>query len=247
MKMEHLVTAPHGGIITKIAASDGVTLMQGEPILFIEPAEVDGDHTEEETAVDLDHIRADLAEVIARHANTLDASRPASVERRRKTNQRTARENIATAGRCRLVRRIRLAGGRRAAPPPQARRPDQEHARRRPDHRRRHRQRRQGRRPRSALHGDRLRLHGARRHPGPYEPQEDRPHALADRTVAASAGVLCGRRRRPSRRYRPARHDRPRRAVLRAVREDCRALCRWSAWSRAIALPATPRCWAAAT
>jgi acetyl-CoA carboxylase carboxyltransferase component len=94
MKMEHLVTAPHGGIITKIATSDGVTLMQGEPILFIEPAEVDGDHTEEETTVDLDHIRADLAEVIARHANTLDASRPASVERRRKTNQRTTRENI---------------------------------------------------------------------------------------------------------------------------------------------------------
>src|ERR1700719_1385700 len=43
MKMEHLVTAPHGGIVTKIATSDGVTLMQGEPILFIEPAEVDGD------------------------------------------------------------------------------------------------------------------------------------------------------------------------------------------------------------
>jgi acetyl-CoA carboxylase carboxyltransferase component/biotin carboxyl carrier protein len=95
MKMEHLVTAPRGGIITKIAAGDGVTLMQGEPILFIEPAEVDGAHTEEETAVDLDHIRADLAEVIARHAATLDASRPASVARRRKTNQRTTRENIS--------------------------------------------------------------------------------------------------------------------------------------------------------
>ena len=95
MKMEHLVTAPRGGLITKIAASDGVTLMQGEPILFIEPAEVDVGHTEEETTVDLDHVRADLAEVIARHADTLDANRPASVTRRRKTNQRTTRENIA--------------------------------------------------------------------------------------------------------------------------------------------------------
>jgi len=95
MKMEHLVTAPHGGIITRIATSDGVTLMQGEAILFIEPAEVDGDHSEEETTVDLDHIRADLAEVIARHANTLDKNRPAAVGRRRKTDQRTARENIA--------------------------------------------------------------------------------------------------------------------------------------------------------
>jgi acetyl/propionyl-CoA carboxylase alpha subunit/acetyl-CoA carboxylase beta subunit len=95
MKMEHLVTAPQGGKITGIAAGDGMTLMQGEPILFIEPAEVDGGFTDEETTVDLDHIRADLAELTARHANTLDANRPASVERRRKTNQRTARENIA--------------------------------------------------------------------------------------------------------------------------------------------------------
>jgi acetyl/propionyl-CoA carboxylase alpha subunit/acetyl-CoA carboxylase carboxyltransferase component len=95
MKMEHLVTAPQGGKITRIAAGDGMTLMQGEPILFIESAEVDGGFTEEETSVDLDYIRADLTELIARHANTLDANRPASVERRRKTNQRTARENIA--------------------------------------------------------------------------------------------------------------------------------------------------------
>ena len=45
--------------------------------------------------IDLDHIRPDLAELIERHAITLDENRPASVERRRKTNQRTARENIA--------------------------------------------------------------------------------------------------------------------------------------------------------
>jgi acetyl/propionyl-CoA carboxylase alpha subunit/acetyl-CoA carboxylase carboxyltransferase component len=95
MKMEHLVTAPHGGKVTKIVAGDGVTLMQGDPIVFIEPAEVGEHDAEEETEVDLDHIRADLAENIARHANTLDENRPASVERRRKTNQRTARENIA--------------------------------------------------------------------------------------------------------------------------------------------------------
>jgi acetyl/propionyl-CoA carboxylase alpha subunit/acetyl-CoA carboxylase carboxyltransferase component len=95
MKMEHLVTAPHGGTITKIAAGDGVTLMLGEPILFIEPAEVDGARTQEETTIDLDHIRPDLAEVIARHAATLDDRRPASVARRRRTNQRTTRENIA--------------------------------------------------------------------------------------------------------------------------------------------------------
>src|SRR5206468_7961784 len=48
----------------------------------------------EETEVDLDHIRPDLAELNERHAFTRDENRPAAVERRRKTNQRTARENI---------------------------------------------------------------------------------------------------------------------------------------------------------
>ena len=170
--------APHGGTITKIAASDGVTLMQGEPILFIEPAEVDGDHTEEETTVDLDHIRADLAEVIARHANTLDASRPASVERRRKTNQRTTRENITQlvdAGSFVEYGSLAIAAQRR-------RRKLDDLIKNTPadglitgvatinadkvgaqD---------------GTLYGDRLRLHRAGRYPGPYEPQEDRPHAL---------------------------------------------------------------------
>ena len=69
--------------------------MHGEAILFLEPAEVEGDEAEAEAAVDLDHIRPDLAELIARHAITRDENRPDSVARRRKTNQRTARENIA--------------------------------------------------------------------------------------------------------------------------------------------------------
>ena len=95
MKMEHLVTAPHGGKVTKVIASSGVTLMHGEPIMFLEPAEIDGDEAAEEAVIDLDHIRPDLAEVIARHAITLDENRATAVQRRRKTNQRTARENIA--------------------------------------------------------------------------------------------------------------------------------------------------------
>ena len=95
MKMEHLVTAPHGGRVTKVATEAGATLMQDEAILYLEPAEIDAHDVAEEEDVDLDHIRPDLAELIERHAVTLDENRPASVERRRKTNQRTARENIA--------------------------------------------------------------------------------------------------------------------------------------------------------
>ncbi|RED35237.1 biotin-dependent enzyme [Rhodopseudomonas thermotolerans] len=95
MKMEHLVAAEQGGRIRRIVAADGVTLMQGEPILYVEPQEVEGDHVVAEQDVDLDAIRPDLAEMLARQANTLDENRPDSVGRRRKTNQRTARENIA--------------------------------------------------------------------------------------------------------------------------------------------------------
>lgn len=95
MKMEHLVMAEQGGRVTKLVAGDGVTLLHGEPILYLEPLDVAADSAAAEADIDLDHIRPDLAELIARQANTLDANRPASVERRRNTNQRTARENVA--------------------------------------------------------------------------------------------------------------------------------------------------------
>ncbi|MGY3033546.1 acetyl/propionyl-CoA carboxylase alpha subunit/acetyl-CoA carboxylase carboxyltransferase component [Bradyrhizobium sp. USDA 4354] len=95
MKMEHLVMAEQGGRVMKLVADDGVTLMHGEPILYLEPLEVAADSTATEADIDLDHIRPDLAELIARQANTLDENRPASVERRRNTIQRTARENVA--------------------------------------------------------------------------------------------------------------------------------------------------------
>lgn len=95
MKMEHLVMAEQGGRVMRLVAGDGVTLMHGEPIMYLEPLDVAADSTTADADIDLDHIRPDLAEVIARQANTLDVNRPASVERRRNTNQRTARENIA--------------------------------------------------------------------------------------------------------------------------------------------------------
>jgi len=50
--------------------------------------------TKNDPIVDNDNARADLEEVHARHAITLDAARPEAVARRRKTHQRTARENI---------------------------------------------------------------------------------------------------------------------------------------------------------
>jgi acetyl-CoA carboxylase carboxyltransferase component len=61
---------------------------------FVEAAETDEALGEAEQAIDLDAVRPDLAEVLARHRLTLDAARPDAVARRRKTGQRTARENL---------------------------------------------------------------------------------------------------------------------------------------------------------
>ncbi|MBM7062781.1 carbamoyl-phosphate synthase large subunit [Pseudomonas sp. UL073] len=95
MKMEFEVKAPSGGIVRALAAQPGQALNEGQPLLFIEPAEVAGRGAQSEEQVDLAHIRADLAEVLERHAITHDARRPQAVAKRRKTGQRTTRENLA--------------------------------------------------------------------------------------------------------------------------------------------------------
>ena len=94
MKMEHEIRATVSGIVRVIGVGEGDTLFEGHALVFIEPAEVQGDIGQQTEEVDLDYIRPDLAEVEARHDKTLDASRPEAVARRRKTNQRTARENV---------------------------------------------------------------------------------------------------------------------------------------------------------
>ena len=124
MKMEHLVTAPSGGIVREVRGRKGDALYKDDPILFMEPTEdvsarrspsedgrpagrsmeragrgqrprlQSGAGTQAE-AVDLDAVRQDLADMLARQAFGLDENRPEAVARRRKTGQRTARENIA--------------------------------------------------------------------------------------------------------------------------------------------------------
>ncbi len=94
MKMEHVIKAAISGTVRQIAVAAGDAVFEDAPLAFIEESEVQIDETAAAEAVDLDRIRADLAEVRARHAIGLDAARPDAVERRRKTGQRTARENI---------------------------------------------------------------------------------------------------------------------------------------------------------
>jgi acetyl/propionyl-CoA carboxylase alpha subunit/acetyl-CoA carboxylase carboxyltransferase component len=95
MKMEIVVTAGDGGIVRAIAVSPGDIVMPGAPIVFLEPAEIAADAARAETTAYPDAIRADLAEVRARHTVGLDAARPAAVARRHDAGRRTARENVA--------------------------------------------------------------------------------------------------------------------------------------------------------
>ena len=95
MKMEFEVKAEHSGIVRALAVAPGDAIGEGQPLAFLEPAEVDGLDAHGEQAVDLAHIRADLAEVLERHARLTDARRPEAVAKRRKTGQRTVRENLA--------------------------------------------------------------------------------------------------------------------------------------------------------
>ena len=94
MKMEHVITSPISGLVRALNVAQGDTVFEGHPLAFIEPADLATAAGAGEEAVDLDFIRPDLAAVIERHRGTLDAGRPDAVARRRKTGQRTARENV---------------------------------------------------------------------------------------------------------------------------------------------------------
>ena len=94
MKMEHEVHARASGTVREVTVSAGDTIYEGHPVILIDEGHVDdtGEAVSEE--IDLDHVRPDLAEVHERHAATLDENRPDAVARRRRTKQRTARENV---------------------------------------------------------------------------------------------------------------------------------------------------------
>jgi acetyl-CoA carboxylase carboxyltransferase component len=94
MKMEHIVAAEWSGTITEVIVATGQTVMPGEALLRARPGVAEASVAEAVEAVDPDLIRPDLAEAIARHELGLDAARPDMVERRRRTRQRTTRENV---------------------------------------------------------------------------------------------------------------------------------------------------------
>ncbi|MDF0750589.1 carbamoyl-phosphate synthase large subunit [Marinobacter sp. 71-i] len=95
MKMEFVIKAGQSGRIVALAASAGDSVYEDHPLMFIEPVEVEAAEISTEESVDLGHIRADLQQVLSLHDQLADEHRPDAVAKRRKTGQRTARENLA--------------------------------------------------------------------------------------------------------------------------------------------------------
>ncbi|MDH3686238.1 MAG: biotin/lipoyl-binding protein [Myxococcales bacterium] len=95
MKMEHVIDAPCNGTVTRLEVSAGDAVPEAHALAFLEPGPGVGRQAERTEAVDLERIRPDLAESLDRHRAGLDEARPRAVARRRKTGQRTARENVS--------------------------------------------------------------------------------------------------------------------------------------------------------
>lgn len=94
MKMQHVITAQTGGIVRMIAVKQHDALVQGQPLIYIEPVKTADEADGEQESVDLDEIRPDLKEVLERHRKLMDKHRAEAVKKRHECGQRTARENI---------------------------------------------------------------------------------------------------------------------------------------------------------
>ena len=95
MKMEHVVKSRFDGKIQQVLVEANDTVAVNQPLVVIEKLELTGTVAAVDEIVDLDEIRPDLAELLQRKEFTMDSARPQAVEKRRKRNQRTARENVA--------------------------------------------------------------------------------------------------------------------------------------------------------
>ena len=94
MKMEHVLEAPADGEVAELLVAAGETVTTGRVLVILTGADVEAVQAEAAAIVDLDASRPDRAEMEQRQALTRDEARPAAVARRRRTGQRTARENL---------------------------------------------------------------------------------------------------------------------------------------------------------
>ena len=95
MKMEHELTAPHDARVVAVLTREGELVGEGDALPQLEsvqiaPASAPGATPQAPSSAQ----RADLQQVLARQAATLDAARPDAAQRRHALGLRTARENI---------------------------------------------------------------------------------------------------------------------------------------------------------
>ena len=94
MKMQHAIAAERTGRVRRLVVREGDTVAEGSPLLVLDEAAIEPPAAGAGESLDLDAIRPDLAEVLERQALARDERRPEAVARRRRTGQRTARENV---------------------------------------------------------------------------------------------------------------------------------------------------------
>jgi acetyl-CoA carboxylase carboxyltransferase component len=99
MKMEHEIRAEADGVVLQVSARAGALVTEGDLLMLLGAA---GAVTAPATTLAVEPatsaapaLRADLREMQARHAHTLDAQRPEAVAKRHALGLRTARENLA--------------------------------------------------------------------------------------------------------------------------------------------------------
>ena len=95
MKMEHVIAAHVAGYVREITVAAGDTVFEDHPLVFIEAADVgDAGASRDRGRSTSTRSAPTCAESSTATRKTLDAARPDAVARRRKTGQRTARENV---------------------------------------------------------------------------------------------------------------------------------------------------------
>ena len=100
MKMEHEIRAEADALVLSVGVRVGEVVVEGESLMRLELAEHRSPHPGPlqpagEGRGEGAGPRADLQEVLTRHAFTLDAQRPEAVAKRHALGFRTARENLA--------------------------------------------------------------------------------------------------------------------------------------------------------
>ena len=94
MKMEHVISASTSGIVQRVAVNKGNVIQEGHPLVFVQVADIGESVGTQSEQLDLDHIRDDLRETHERRKWIYDENRPKAMDRRTRTEQQTARQNI---------------------------------------------------------------------------------------------------------------------------------------------------------